>query len=230
MAPFWQNIVSTATSICGLAIAFYSIYKIFIKKWVIKRRERKKAELQAEQKVIMDVMKDELIKEFGKQNENIKLIKDKLYPNGGTSIDDKVGQILVQMKELRSGQLNTWEIMDVAIWNSDAGGRTTYVNKPYCELVRCIPTDVMGLSWLGLIAKFDRDRVEKEWEKSIANASDFDLCYSFELPGGLFQKVNGIAIHNKNKLTGKLENSIGRLIKIGEPTKDVSKTHTSSHY
>jgi len=198
------GVIASLFSVCGLA------WKMFIKKWWTARQAAKKAEWN---KLITD----------------LSLIKGKIFPNGGSSLDDKMEMSLkdnrdikASLLELRAGQRNTWEIMDVAVWISNDQGATVYVNKPYCELVGHTYPDAIGMSWLGLIASADRTRIKDAWKDSIDTISDFDQCYSFKRSDGMYQKVNGMAIHNRDKVTGKLVSSMGRLIKIGEPTKEIN--------
>lgn len=213
---FLESLGITAGALTSVIVFGFTFYKLFLKKWLKKRKEERQ-------------------KQWDTITLDIKLIKQQVFPNGGESIVDMQRNLLIQVKDavysintLAVGQRNMLDIMDVASWESDSDGKTVYVNKTYCELVRCIPVDALGNSWIGLVATFDRDRVMREWNRSIENASDFDLCYCFQLPDGSYQRVNGVAIHNKDKSTGKLQSSIGRLIKIGEPTFDIEKAKGNS--
>ena len=216
-----MGVIASFLTVVGL------LWKMFLKEIWKKHIEAQKAKLRSEHDSLWQKHKQELIEVLDSQSETINQIKFKLFPNGGTSIDDKLEvslkdnrDIKTSLVELRSGQRNTWEIMDVAVWISNDLGQTVYVNKPYCGLVGCTYEDAIGLSWLGLISEVDRKRVREAWKDSIDTISDFDEFYSFERPDGLYQKVNGIAIHNRDKETGKLISSMGRLIKTAEPSNE----------
>ena len=204
---FLEGIGSTIGGITAVATGGFTLYKLFIKKWILKRVAQKKAE----QETLFTKFHDAMMIP-------IKEIKDKIFPNGGGSLDDKMEDIKSTLIKLLAGQRNTWELMDVAVWISNEEGRTIYVNKPYCELVGCAYTDALGMSWLGLISSADRANVREGWKESVENVSDFDMCYSVHRSDGLYQKVNAVAVHNRDQ-NGKLIGSMGRLIKIDEPYK-----------
>lgn len=150
----------------------------------------------------------------------LKAIKDQVQPNGGKSLNDKITLMSIKFEhsfeELKTGQRNTREIMDLAIWESDYEGRVNYVSIALCELIGCTQTDALDNSWIGLIDTQDRDRVVKEWTDSVRNASEFNSTYNYRKNDGSYQKVKAVAIHNKDE-RGKVANTLGRLIQIGEP-------------
>lgn len=196
--------------ISGSAIIF-TIYKLIFRKWYRNYKEHLKLEKEA------------LFSELHAQNAQIKLIKDKLYPNGGSSIDDKVEKVMKKLSNvelglnsLQVGQRNTWDILDIASWESDNEGKVNYVSAAFCDLLDCTPDEVMGNSWIGKIAYFDRDKVLKLWKEAIDNASEFTFPYNIKRGDGRYQKVAPIVIHNKDE-HGVVLNSLGRLLKVGEP-------------
>jgi PAS domain S-box-containing protein len=161
-------------------------------------------------------------KELMKQ---IKDIKDEVKPNGGLSLNDKVtdiGKHLVtidaQLVDLKIGQRNSLDLMDIAYWESDSQGRVTYVSVAMCEILGCTQIDILDSSWMGLIDHQDRERVIKEWADSVKYASEFNCTYNYKRPDGYFQKVQAIAIHHKNE-KGVVEHTKGKIIKLGEPFK-----------
>jgi PAS domain S-box-containing protein len=155
----------------------------------------------------------------------IKSIKDEVKPNGGISLNDKVTDIAKhlividgQLVDLKIGQRNSLDLMDIAYWESDNSGRVTYVSVAMCEIIGCTQIDILDSSWMGLIDSVDRDRVSKEWGESVKYASEFNCTYNYKRPDGTFQKVQAIAIHHKNN-SGRVEHTKGKIIKLGEPFK-----------
>lgn len=168
---------------------------------------------------------DKLARELIAQNEQLAAIKHMLYPNGGTSMFDmqiktvsQVKDIILKLNGLQVSNRNTWDILDISSWESDSLGRITYVSVAFCELIGALPTEVMGNSWVGRVASWDRDMVVKLWKESVANGSEFTFVHSLRRNDGLYQMVQPIVIHNKDP-EGNVLNSLGRLLKIGEPYK-----------
>lgn len=206
--PILESLKTSGEIVGAFTAAAITIWNAVGKQWWRKYKTRKRAE------------NDHIISE-------LKSIKSKLFPNGGTSIDDKLElslkdnlEIKKFLEDLSAGQRNTWEIMDIAIWKSDKDGRTIYVNKPYMELTGCQYHDALGMSWTRCVADFDRQRIRNAWLEAVRDVADFDECYFIELNDGSFQKVNALAIHNREKQDGALRNSTGRLIKIGDPIRN----------
>jgi len=129
-----------------------------------------------------------------------------------SNIDD----IILKLNGLQVSNRNTWDILDIASWESDSEGRITYVSLAFCDLIGASPLEVMGNSWVGRVASWDRDMVVKLWRESVANGSEFTLIHSLRRNDGKYQMVQPIVIHNKDK-HGTVLNSLGRLLKIGEP-------------
>lgn len=194
------GVLATMLTLMGI------IYKMFLKKWWTKRQAAKKAE-------------------WNKMLSDISEIKGQVFPNGGGSIVDMQNRIMAQIKAilqtvgtLSAGQRNILDIMEIPSWESDHEGRVTFVNNALCELIGATPADLMGNSWVGRVAYFNRDQVVREWRQSVENASDFNLPHSLKMADGKYQKVQPSVIHNKNE-EGKVLNSLGRLVKVGEPYK-----------
>lgn len=136
-------------------------------------------------------------------------IKSQLYPNGGESLFDHV-------ISLKFAQKNTWEVLEMAVWESDINGRITYVTTALCRMVGRTPVELLHNSWLGKIIQDQREEVEEEWQDSLRTGSMFSMYFIFIRADGMHQKVHAIAIHNKNK-SGEVISSLGRISKEGEP-------------
>jgi len=162
---------------------------------------------------------------FNSFEKRLKSIEIQVNPNSGKSMNDDIKSILQklgiidgQLVDLKIGQRNSLDLMDIAYWESDADGRVIYVSVAMCEIIGCTQIDILDSSWMGLIDSDDRDRVIKEWAESVKYASEFNCTYNYRRPDGYLQKVQAIAIHHKNNL-GKVEDTKGKIIKIGDPFK-----------
>ncbi len=212
---FWQNFGAQLGLLFTLLISGATVYKLYLKKWLAKRKAAKDAKEQAKWDALINQMKilDTLVKE----------IRAEVKPNGGGSMNDKqlkmgkqMDELILSINGLKIGQRNFCDIMEIASWESDKKGRFTYVSVSLCELMNAQIRDLLGNSWIGTVAYFDRDKVKKAWHEAVDNASEFTVPFSIELTPGVYLKVIPSVIHNKDK-EGKVLNSVGRLQKIGEP-------------
>lgn len=207
----WKDIIELALKLIGLLVTL-GLFKWAKDKYIHFKKNRDTFRLLQTQQMDIFIKK-------------LSSIKAQVNPNGGKSLNDKITFMSSQMEEftvvlndLKIGQRNNREIMDVAAWESDKEGRTFYVSQSLCEMLGMSQDDLLDFSWTGMIVAADRDRITKRWFESIRTASPFDEEYIYQKPDGYFQKVQGIAIHNKGK-DGKVITSLGRLVKIGEPYK-----------
>lgn len=145
---------------------------------------------------------------------DLNAIKTQLSPNGGNSLYDMV-------YDLKFGQRSTWELMDVAVWESDKNGRITYVSQALCTMIGCNVDDMLGFSWINKVAADHRNKIFDSWKMSVENASEFNETYPYKKDDGMYQMVNAIAIHLKDN-QGKVISSKGRFIKVDEPYKYIN--------
>lgn len=157
--------------------------------------------------------------------QEIKAIHSVLKPNGGTSIPDGINRIekrqqYIQkaIQELRFGQQNTLDILDVASCRTDQHGKITFVSSSLCELVGCIPSEMRGNNWIGRVVAEQRERTLKAWQMSVELVTDFDEVVTFKKNDGWHQKVRVFVIHNQDD-DGMLISSAGRYFAIGEAFK-----------
>lgn len=184
---------------------------VYFRKKYLHWKKNKSTALQLQKDLYLSFLEKD--KQIFKELEEIKL---QLFPNHGTSLNDK---IILYFEELLLGQQNVLEIIDKATFKTDKDGRVVYVSLSLCDLFDCTPNQISDHSWLGLIAKEERDWVKKEWFESIRNASQFTVEFNIRKCNGEYQKVKPLAIHNKNK-SGKVMNSLVRFTPIGEPFKN----------
>ena len=155
----------------------------------------------------------------------LKEIKSQFYTNGGSTFkDDVIGiksaikNMDVRLDGITVEQRINREIMEVANWESDSEGKVTYVSTALCEIIGCTQIDLLHNSWIGFVSTEDRQRVVREWQESVQNASEYNCIYNFKRTDGTYQKVKAIAIHVKDE-EGKVKETLGRITKIEEPLK-----------
>jgi PAS domain S-box-containing protein len=96
--------------------------------------------------------------------ENARLFTEIRELNAGLEarITERTAELTRQEKLFRT---LTEEAPEV-IWNKDAGGRTTFVNQAWYELVGGTPADWTGNGWMKQLHPDDVAEVQRNWEKS----------------------------------------------------------------
>lgn len=209
--PMLESLKTTLEIITTASVILFTIYKLVFRRWYRKYKETEAAHRKA------------FFDELAKQNVVIGEIRSQVFPNGGGSIFDmqkktteQISNIVLKLNSLQASNRNTWDILDIASWESDNEGKVTYVSLGFCDLVGANPSEIMGNSWVGRIATWDRDTVVSTWREAVSNGSEFTLTHSVRKNDGTYQMVTPVVIHNKDE-HGKVLNSLGRLLKVGEP-------------
>ena len=116
--------------------------------------------------------------------DKVDLIAEEMKPNGGNSIKDAVHRIEKELTLSSERYKALIADYDSAIFETDAKGNCTWVNRTLAKTVQRIPIELMGNGWINTIAKNDRERVVTEWQKSIEEEREFSNEFSFETPEG----------------------------------------------
>lgn len=159
-------------------------------------------------------------------------IKKEFRTNGGSSLkDDLVGMkkglagLKDDMKNMKD-QLNSVvhsqrlnrEVMGEANWESNSEGLVTYVSTALCEIIGCSQVEMLDNSWIGFVDPDDRKRVMEDWQESVKMASEYNTEFNYKRTDGTFQRVRAAAVHLKDE-KGHVKETLGHVIKIGEPFK-----------
>jgi len=111
--------------------------------------------------------------------DKIPLIYDQLFPNGGSSLADKLDRV-ERMTYANSERLRTLAYDNTEpYFETDASGRIIWVNKIWEEITGVTLTTATGFGWLTAIAPIDRKYVSEEWAAAVSQKRDFSL--EFEL-------------------------------------------------
>jgi PAS domain S-box-containing protein len=119
-----------------------------------------------------------------KNHKSHKAITKQLEKNGGTSLVDKVQQILNKLDSisLQLHRVETWktawmELTEEPIFVTDISGNYIWVNNAYSHLVGLTAEDLLGLGWSKALHPEDKENVIEEWKSSISSMSKFEYTY-----------------------------------------------------
>ena len=103
----------------------------------------------------------------------------------------------------------------VGIFRTDPNGRGTYHNLRWCELAGLTQEQCLGDGWAGALHPDDRERVYKEWQRSIAEDIEFKCEYRFKTPQGKVNWVHGVAVAVRDA-GGQVESYVGSVMDVTE--------------
>lgn len=92
----------------------------------------------------------------------------------------------------------------VGIYQTDARGQCTYVNRRWCELAGLIPEEAAGDGWCSALYPADRQRIELAWTSFARGEAPFSLEYRFQHEAGTVVWVSGraAALRERGQVTG----------------------------
>lgn len=98
----------------------------------------------------------------------------------------------------------------VGIYQTDAHGRGTYVNRRWCEIAGTTEEMAIGSGWGETIAKDDYNRVRREWLKSVKQGGEFSMEFRFQHTDGEMRWVMSRATTYTDR-TGRTLGYIGTI-------------------
>jgi PAS domain S-box-containing protein len=125
----------------------------------------------------------EFINLLGKLDESLPIlieISHQFKPNGGNSLRDVIDRI---ERDIDASKARTKILLGMSkygVYEADANGNCTWVNRRWCEIAGLMPEEAMGNGWVTAIHPDDRAKVFAEWENSVKLERDFDLVYRFK--------------------------------------------------
>lgn len=114
-------------------------------------------------------------------------------PNGGISLYDRVHAIglLVAQNEARSRTLV--ESLGIGEWHSDINGNCVFINSAACFATNRLPDEFLGRNWVNVIAAYDRERVEREWDAAVKTRRRFVYRYHWTKQDGTAIPIRAVS-------------------------------------
>ena len=103
----------------------------------------------------------------------------------------------------------------VGIFQTDAQGKTTYVNPRWCEISGLSATEALGDGWLRAVHPEDREKLAQGWQAANQVQSISKADYRFVHPGGSISWVMGQAVPEKDA-AGRVVGYVGTITDITE--------------
>lgn len=174
------------------------------------------------------------VKKVFKSFDDIQLIKEQVYPNGGTSLRDSVNRIEKDVREAKE------EIFDISndaarmdarqwaivaslkdpIWEFNATGQCIRANSSLLDLVERSNDEMNGHGWENIIHNDDKQSVYNEWRDAVNNKRSFERKYRIVAKqSGKIYEVTSVRIPYHNPKNMELLGFIGRFINV-KPLKE----------
>jgi PAS domain S-box-containing protein len=106
------------------------------------------------------------------QDRKITDIYKKIYPNGGSSLDDKLNKIMGILHYQSESTRVSWKLNPDPICRANATGSVIFVNFAWLSLAGfSSPEEAYGIGWLRAIHPEDRNAVKQQWEETVKSCS-----------------------------------------------------------
>ena len=105
-----------------------------------------------------------------------------LQPNSGTSLRDAVMRIEGRLIVMERVQQAVFQDGDVGVFQCDADGRNTYVNRTYCRKIGASKDQMMAFGWRSFISPEERDNYDDEWQPAFMEGREVFLPLKFRNP------------------------------------------------
>ena len=180
-----QYLVALFAAIAGFFAALKPVRRFLLKCWQ-KTFGRRKLRRHLERKRL----EAEALERYEAIVESNKLILAELRPNGDSSMRDAVDRIEYRQAgfdAFLSAQLN---VLDVAIFRTDAEGKVKYNNRKHQHLTGFSAGEVSGDGWVNVIHPIDRDMVFHKWKQAVESGIEFSEDIRYVSPEGEEYKVH----------------------------------------
>ncbi|MGH7958049.1 MAG: PAS domain S-box protein, partial [Opitutaceae bacterium] len=97
------------------------------------------------------------------------------------------------------------DVSPVGIFSADPAGRTTFVNRRWCEIAGLAPEQALGDGWQAALHPEDRARVTTGWSEAVAAGETSAAEFRFKRPDGTITSLVGEAraqLHPDGSLAG----------------------------
>lgn len=116
--------------------------------------------------------------------DKVNRIYQEVTPNGGASLKDTIARIESRQIIQEQRQHAYASHLEVPIFETDAVGSCTWVNKAYLEFVNAPIEDVLGNGWINYIAYDDQTKVADSWASAVRDQRAFRLEYTMMTTDG----------------------------------------------
>lgn len=153
---------------------------------------------------------------FTNTNKLWETIAAEFRPNGGGSMKDALNRIetrqLIEVQVRKA--LNNDAIY--GIWESDAEGKCTYVNRTYQRIVGLNHDDLLGWGWINIVHTDDRAKLAQDWEQTLKQEREWHAEFRVVRPSDETTTPVISVGHPLKGRDGKLKGYVGQLVVKGD--------------
>lgn len=111
--------------------------------------------------------------------DSIEAIRKQVYPNGGTSIFDKLDKLWVKVRLMDQRNELAWAALAMGTFRSDGEGDWTSVNQAVERQTGRTDQELLGRGWFSAIAEDQRESIVREWMRAVDDERDVDMVFSW---------------------------------------------------
>lgn len=161
---------------------------------------------------IVHAAHDKLFEELRLMNAKIDHVVHEVTDNDGSSLKDSNKRLESSLSYLKSYMKATLHTHDKAVFETNAEGIVTFVNKTFCDMTGFTEREVMGMGWVNLIWHNDRDRVIRIWNRAVTEEINFDENIRYVTKAGKPYPVHAIARIMRDSTTNQMMGHLGEII------------------
>lgn len=106
-------------------------------------------------------------------------IKNKLSPNGGSSIADSIKRIEARQVASDARALALINDSKIGIFYCDLNAKNTWVNRTYARFLGCGAEELMGYGWRKFISTNELERYSRVWHAAFKDGCEFGETVEF---------------------------------------------------
>jgi len=141
-----------------------------------------------------------------------------LVKENNASLENRVAERTDELLESRNLFHTLADYAPVGIFQTNAFGACTFVNKKWCQLTGLTEQQALGQGWISALHPEDRQRVVDVWYGAVASKEEFQAEYRFLHADAQVVFVQGNAVEVYREETG-VQHYIGCVVDITERKK-----------
>lgn len=148
-----------------------------------------------------------------KLDDLISFTKNKLSPNGGSSISDALKRLENHLQVREQFQYAIMQDTNLGYFKCDTKGHNEWVNRTYARFLGCGTQELLGLGWKKFIRAKELERYNHVWQQAFTDSCEFDDVVEFVNSDGhtVILKISVTAMYG---LKGDLLGYVGQVVAL----------------
>lgn len=112
--------------------------------------------------------------------EDVTAIRGQLFPNGGSSMFDKLNQLWIKVRLMDQRHELALNALALGMFRSDKDGDWTWINEAVQRQTGRTDDELVGRGWFSSVAVEQRESIVREWLRSVDDEREMDVVFSWQ--------------------------------------------------